>query len=145
MGDNHPLAHRAAIRVADLAAGQMLFVDDARAPEVNQFVREMCRTAGFTPKAYSGTAQSVLGARVLLRTHRVLLCVPESCAPIQGLRWRPLIEPSSRFPWSLLWRAGAESEGVQAIRCCAEKIALRQGWMDHHTDAPSSAVAGCGS
>ena len=33
-------------------------------------------------------------------------CVPSSCvAALPGTTWRPLIEPVSQYPWSILWRA----------------------------------------
>jgi len=82
MGTDHPLAHQAHIPVAQLAGQQMLFVDDTRAPELNQFVREMCRAAGLMPITYPGTVQSVMGARMLLHGRRALLCIPKSGAAV---------------------------------------------------------------
>ena len=34
---------------------------------------------------------------------------------LPGAIWRPLAEPESRYPWSVLWRAADVSEQVRAI------------------------------
>ncbi|GAB2686916.1 LysR substrate-binding domain-containing protein [Nocardia thraciensis] len=136
MCDDHALAGRSSVAVADLADQPMLFADDIRAPEVNQFVRELCRAAGFTPRAYPGTVHSVYGARALMREYRALLCVPESCGTISGLRWRPLVEPATSYPWSLLWRAGAETAAIAAVRCCARRLGQRLRWLSPDARIP---------
>ena len=41
---------------------------------------------------------------------------PSSCVPtVAGTVWRPLVAPASRYPWSLLRRAGDSSEHVRAL------------------------------
>ena len=44
--------------------------------------------------------------------------------------WRPLVDPPSRYPWSLLWRAGESSEYVRALVDCARELSRRRGWLE---------------
>ena len=38
--------------------------------------------------------------------------------------------PPSRYPWSLLWRAGTSSEHVHAVLGCARALSRRLGWLE---------------
>jgi DNA-binding transcriptional LysR family regulator len=134
MGVLVPAGHRFAaldgVPVASLAQQPLLLAEDARAPELNQFVVEMCRSAGFTPSVYEGTVESIRAAAALVAEGRCVYCVPSSCtAALPGTIWRPLVEPVSRYPWSILWRAADTSEHVRAFVTCARQMARRQGWL----------------
>jgi hypothetical protein len=125
----HRLAQLQAIPVALLASEPLLFAEEDRAPEFNQFIAELCRSAGFTPKAYRGTVQSARAAAELVQERRGVLCVPRSCGLVmKGIVWLPLVDPPSHYPWSLLWRAADESELVQAVLGCARELSARLGW-----------------
>jgi hypothetical protein len=43
--------------------------------------------------------------------------------------WRPLIEPVSHYPWSILWRAADDSDHVRTIVACARTMSQRLGWL----------------
>ena len=61
---------------------------------------------------------------------RCLYCVPSSCiSALRGTTWRPLTEPASYYPWSVLWRATDTSGHVQAIVSCAQTMSRRLGWL----------------
>ena len=129
-----PAGHRFsaldAVPVAALAEEPLLLAEDERAPEFNQFVVEVCRSAGFTPAVYAGSVQSIRAAAHLVTWGRCLYCVPSSCiTALPGVIWRPLTEPESRYPWSVLWRAADASEPVRAIVDCARAISRRLGWL----------------
>ena len=125
----HRLAQLQAIPVALLASEPLLFAEEDRAPEFNQFIAELCRSAGFTPKAYRGTVQSARAAAELVQERRCVLCVPRSCGLVmKGILWLPLADPPSHYPWSLLWRADDESELVQAVLQRARELSARLGW-----------------
>jgi len=112
-----------------LANEPLLFGEEERAPEYNQFVAELCRSAGFTPKAYRGTVQSVRAAAELVQERRCVLCVPRSCGLVtKGIQWLPLVDPPSHYPWSLLWRAGEKTELVQVVLRCGRALSTRLGW-----------------
>jgi len=126
----HRFAGLDAIPVAVLAEEPLLLAEDAQAPEFNQFTIEMCRSAGFTPTVYEGTVESIRAAADLVAQQRCLYCVPSSCiAALPGTIWRPLIEPSSYYPWSVLWRATDDSGHVHAVVSCARAMSRRLGWL----------------
>ncbi len=127
---DHRFAGLDAIPVAVLAKEPLLLAEEVRAPEFNQFTVEMCRAAGFTPTVYEGTVESIRAAAGLVAQGRCLYCVPSSCiAALAGTIWRPLTEPTSYYPWSVLWRRGEVSDHVQAIVSCARSMSGRLGWL----------------
>jgi DNA-binding transcriptional LysR family regulator len=127
---DHRFAGLDAIPVAILAEEPLLLAEEARAPEFNQFTVEMCRAAGFTPTVHEGTVESISAAADLVARGRCLYCVPSSCiSALRGTIWRPLTEPASYYPWSVLWRATEVSDYVQAIVSCARTMSRRLGWL----------------
>jgi LysR substrate binding domain len=129
-----PSGHRFAgldnIPAAVLAEEPLLLAEEAQAPEFNQFTVEMCRAAGFTPTVYGGTVESIRAAADLVAQGRCLYCVPSSCiAALPGTIWRPLTEPASYYPWSVLWRAAETSGHVRAVVSCARAMSQRLGWL----------------
>jgi DNA-binding transcriptional LysR family regulator len=127
---DHRFAELDAVPVAILAREPLLLAEEARAPEFNQFTIEMCRGAGFTPTVYEGTVESIRAAADLVAQGRCLYCVPSSCiAALPGTIWRPLTEPASYYPWSVLWRAEDLSPYVRAIVSCARSMSSRLGWL----------------
>jgi DNA-binding transcriptional LysR family regulator len=126
----HPLADLDGVTVAVLAKQPLLLAEEAMAPEFNQFTVEMCRAAGFTPTVYGGTVESIRAAADLVAAGRCLYCVPSSCiAALPGTTWRPLTEPASSYPWSVLWRAADDSGLVRAVVSCAQAMSKRLGWL----------------
>jgi hypothetical protein len=127
---DHRFARLDAIPVAILATEPLLLAEEVRAPEFNQFTVEMCRDAGFTPTVYEGTVESIRAAAGLVGQGRCLYCVPSSCiAALPGTIWRPLTDPASYYPWSVLWRRGEASDYVHAIVGCARSLSGRLGWL----------------
>jgi DNA-binding transcriptional LysR family regulator len=134
----HPLAVAPEVPVTRLAAEPLLLAEDQRAPEFNQFVIELCRSVGFVPRLYRGTVESIRAAVDLVAQGRCALCVPASCVvAVPGIVWRQLVEPVSRYPWSVRWRAGDPSEHVRALVASARTLSQELGWL-----APSSQATG---
>jgi DNA-binding transcriptional LysR family regulator len=126
----HRFAGLAGIPAAVLAQEPLLLSEEARAPEFNQFTVEMCRAAGFTPTVYAGTVESIRAAADLVAQGRCLYCVPSSCiAALPGTVWRPLTEPASSYPWSVMWRAADNSGHVRAVVSCAQAMSQQLGWL----------------
>jgi len=135
----HRLASLAAVPVAMLAGEPLLLSPEAQAPEFNQFVLEMCRSAGFTPTLYPGTVGSIRAGSGLVAQSRCVLCVPASCAAaLPDIVWKPLAEPAAQYPWSVLWRAGDHSDHVQAVVGSARRLSGELGWLDGTTGGASA-------
>ena len=62
VADEHRFAAVSAVPVAGLATEPLLFAEEERAPEFNQFVIELCRSVGFTPTLYRGSVESILAS-----------------------------------------------------------------------------------
>jgi DNA-binding transcriptional LysR family regulator len=135
--DGHPLAASPGVAVARLAAEPLLLAEEQRAPEMNQFVTELCRSVGFVPNVYRGTVDSIRAAVDLVAQGRCALCVPASCvaAVPEWIVWRPLVSPVSRYPWSVLWRTGERSEYVRAVVACARALSQQLGWLEASSQA----------
>jgi DNA-binding transcriptional LysR family regulator len=126
----HRFADLDAVPVEALAREPLLLAEEMKAPEFNQFTVEMCRAAGFTPTVYEGTVDSIRAASTLVAQGRCLYCVPSSCiSALPGTIWRPLTEPVSFYPWSILWRAADRSDHVRAVVACARGMSERLGWL----------------
>ena len=118
------------VPVATLAAEPLLLSEEERAPEFNQFVIELCRSVGFIPTLYKGTVDSIRASVDLVAQQRCVLCAPSSCLPTPaGIVWRPLIAPLSRYPWSVLWRAGDSSEHVRTLVRAARTLSQQLGLL----------------
>ena len=135
-----PTGHRFAdldgVPVAVLAEEPLLLAEEVQAPEFNQFTVEMCRGAGFTPTVYGGTVESIRAAADLVAQGRCLYCVPSSCiSALPGTIWRPLTDPASYYPWSVLWRTDDTSGHVRAVVSCAQAMSKRLGWLRAATEA----------
>lgn len=126
----HRFADLDAVPVEALVREPLLLAEEMKAPEFNQFTVEMCRAAGFTPTVYQGTVESIRAASALVAQGRCLYCVPSSCiSALPGTIWRPLSEPASFYPWSILWRAADDSDHVRAVVTCARSMSERLGWL----------------
>jgi DNA-binding transcriptional LysR family regulator len=130
VADGHPFARREWVSVGQLCGESLLLADDARAPELNEFITEMCRSAGFTPRVHPGRVDSVRAAAAVVSDGCCIACVPRSCGrAASGTTWVPLFKPALGYPWSLLWRADNSSTQVRALRECAQAIARTLNWV----------------
>jgi DNA-binding transcriptional LysR family regulator len=129
VAEAHPLAAGDAVPVDTLTQVPIVLAEDARAPEFNEFVTEICARAGFRPTRYHGTVQSIRAAAYLVAQERCLALVPRSCGLLlPGVRWLPL-DPVCLYPWSLLWRAEDTWWPVAAVRKSACALSSKLGWL----------------
>jgi hypothetical protein len=58
-------------------------------------------------------------------------CIPSSSHTSNrpGTTWRPLTEPVTHYPWSLLWHDANFSPHVAAVIDSARQLAQRLGWL----------------
>jgi DNA-binding transcriptional LysR family regulator len=128
--DSHRLAELPSVPVATLAVEPVLLAEEGRAPEFNDFVVELCRSVGFAPTVYRGTVQSIRAAADLVGQGRCVVCAPASCrSAVPGVVWRRLVQPVSRYPWSVLWRGDDRSEQVRAVVTGARRLSRELGWL----------------
>jgi DNA-binding transcriptional LysR family regulator len=134
--DGHPFTAAPVVPVALLAQEPLLLAEERRAPEFNQFVTKLCRSVGFVPTVYRGTVESIRAGIDLVLQGRCVLCAPASCASaLPAVVWRPLVEPSARYPWSILWRAGDHSEQVRLVTVCARRLSRELRWLESPSQA----------
>ncbi|MGK5683385.1 LysR family transcriptional regulator [Actinoplanes sp. URMC 104] len=127
--EGHRLERLAAVPVPQLARECLLLPDEAQAPESVRFLTELCRSSGFFPARFRGSVQGLQPGADLVAGGRCLMVVPEPAAPLAGVRWRPLVEPTPRYPWSLLWRAHDVPRHVTALVATARRLGRRAGWV----------------
>ncbi|MGP3962265.1 LysR family transcriptional regulator [Nonomuraea sp. 3N208] len=130
---DHRLAGLDRVPVAALADEPLLLGEEAQSPEFNQFIGEMCESAGFTPTLYEGTVESSRAAADLVLARRCVFCLPASSrsSNLPGTSWRPLTEPTVHYPWSLLWHEANPSPHIAAVLDSARRLARQLGWLDH--------------
>lgn len=130
ISERHRLAALPSVPLAVMAEEPILLASEHRAPEFNQFLIELCRSAGFTPRVYPGSVESIRAAVDLVVQGRCLACVPASSAmPYPGVR-KALIQPVAQYPWSLLWRLNNNSEQVRAVLSVARALSRRLNWRE---------------
>jgi DNA-binding transcriptional LysR family regulator len=136
----HPLAALDGVPVAALAEEPLLLAEKERSPEFNQFVIELCRSVGFSPAVYNGTVESIRASVDLVLQGRCILCAPSSCVrAMPGIRWVPLVDPPSHYPWSVVWRADDHSDPVRVVVRCVRTLSRAHGWL-----RPSRQASGTG-
>ena len=128
VADGHRLAGRAAVPVSLLAGEPLLLPDENQAPESARFLTELCRSSGFFPNRFRGSVQGLRAGADLVARGRCSMVVPESAVTAGDVRWRPLVQPTPRYPWSLLWRAHDVPREVRTLVATARRLSRREGW-----------------
>lgn len=135
---DHPFAGRSGVPVCGLRDQTLLLADTDRAPEFNEFVAEVCRTAGFFPAMFHGSVQNLRAAVDLVVEGRCVLCLPASAAPWSAeVVWRPLEPSVPRYPWSVLWRAQDPSPYAVSLVSTARRLCVENGWRSGPADIAS--------
>jgi DNA-binding transcriptional LysR family regulator len=123
---DHPLAHRTAIDIADLATDIFLIAPAEDAAAFHDEVIALCRRAGFTPRVDVGVPD-VQAAIALVAAG---LGINPVAAALQrfrrrGVVYRPLRPRSLRIELGLAWRRDDDSALVQQFRRVARETARR--------------------
>ncbi|MGW0809066.1 LysR family transcriptional regulator [Nonomuraea sp. NPDC002799] len=144
--DDHRFAGMDGVPVAALADELLLLGEESQTPELNRFVVELCRSAGFAPTIYEGTVESTRAAADLVLQHRCVHCVPASFRTSNrpGTTWRPLIEPTMHYRWSLLWHDANPSPHIATVIDSARQLAERLGWLEPMAQPPLAPPAPSG-
>ncbi|GIF73853.1 LysR family transcriptional regulator [Asanoa siamensis] len=128
---DHRLARLPVVPLAALAGETFLLPDETRAPELAEFVTEICRAAGFVPAPHPHTVQHLRAAVDLVAGGGCVTCAPASTADLAApARWRPLAPAVPRYPWSILWRAERPTREVRLFVALARELSRAEGWRD---------------
>lgn len=116
--DDHPLADRSMVRVADLRDETLLVAGGKDSPGYTATVVGFCRAAGFEPATVPDPYPD-LGLQAVREGLGVLVYVASAFRPdLDGSCLVPM-EEGVRFPFQLVWRAGARSAALERLRSVA--------------------------
>jgi DNA-binding transcriptional LysR family regulator len=128
MAADHPLATEGAVAVASLAEVELLLPSRDAAAEWVEFVEGFCRVAGVQPRRWAGVTHGSISAADVLRERGCVTPTAAWTEPLEGLAFRPLVDPAPLLPWSLAWRVDDDSAEVAALVECAREAAREHGW-----------------
>ena len=128
MAADHPLAAEDSIPVARLAEVDLLLPSQDAAAEWVRFVCDFCRAAGVEPRRWPGVTHGSIAAAEVLREGRCVTPTAAWTEPLDGLAFRPLVDPVPLLPWSLARRADDDRAEVTALAQCASATAAELGW-----------------
>ncbi|MEC3917641.1 LysR family transcriptional regulator [Nocardia sp. CDC160] len=102
MAPGHHLARLPAVPVAALRDTQLLLPSDTAAGEWTEFVTDFCTAAGVIPERWPGTVHGPVAVAELLRESSCVVPTLEWTQPPADIVFRPLVEPTPIFPWSMM-------------------------------------------
>jgi DNA-binding transcriptional LysR family regulator len=128
MASDHPLAADDRVPVGRLAEFELLLPSGDAAGEWVSFVDDFCRRAGVEPRRRPGATHGSVSAAEVLREGACVTPTAAWTEPLDGLVFRPLVDPIPLLPWSLAWRAGDDDAAIAALVQCARATADERGW-----------------
>jgi DNA-binding transcriptional LysR family regulator len=125
---DHPLAHRTAVGIGDLASDLFLMAPAEDAAAFHDQVLALCRRAGFAPRVHDGVPD-IQAAVALVAAGLGINLVPAAVQRFRrrGVVYRPLRPRSLRIELGLAWRRDDDSALVQQFRRVARETACRAG------------------
>jgi DNA-binding transcriptional LysR family regulator len=123
---DHPLAHRTAVDIADLASDIFLIAPAEDTVAWHDEVLALCRRAGFTPRVDDGVpdVQAALALVAAGLGIHPVVAVLQRFRP-RGVVYRPLRPRSLKIEMGLAWRRDDDSALVQQFRRVAHETARR--------------------
>ena len=116
MPEDHPLAVRAALRLADLRNALFIGKDEVESPGYNQWIAQMCRRAGFRPR-FVQNAESASQMLSLAVSEGAVALMPEIVADrlAPSVTTRPLGDATARWDFMVVWQRGRLAAPVKAF------------------------------
>jgi DNA-binding transcriptional LysR family regulator len=130
MALDHPLAELEAVPVSLLADVELLLPSEA-APEWVRFVEGFCRQAGVVARHWPGTTHGSVGAAEVVGDGRCVVPTTAWSVPPANLVFRPLVDPSPVFTWSMM--LGRDAMGrpeISALAQCVRELSSDLGWLE---------------
>jgi DNA-binding transcriptional LysR family regulator len=112
--DDHPLAGRDAVALADLAAETLIVAGGPDSPGYTEAVIRLCRDAGVEPRTLPDPHPDLGGQAVREGLGVVLYVASAFSAPPEGSRLVP-VTPGVTMPFVLAWRADSRSAALAAV------------------------------
>jgi DNA-binding transcriptional LysR family regulator len=114
VAEDHPLASRPSVALADLREETIIVAGGAESPGYTATVVELCRAAGFEPATVPDPYPD-LGLQAVRERLGVVIYVRTAFAPqLPGSAFVP-IEPTVTLPFDILRRPGAPSAALEAV------------------------------
>jgi DNA-binding transcriptional LysR family regulator len=130
MAVNHPLTDLDVVPMAKLADFPLLLPAEAAAPEWIRFVQNLCRQAGITARTWPGNTHGSVGAAEVVREGGCVVPTTAWAAPPADLEFRPLVEPTPVFPWSMMLAPETvERPEVAAFADCVRTARAELDWL----------------
>lgn len=129
MAQDHPLAEHACVSVARLEGHDLLLPAPEAAREWLEFVQDFCRRAGVSPRPWRHITHGSAAAAEILRESRCLVPTNAWTDPPPDLVFRPLIDPTPLFAWSMMWKSDSLSAHVRDFLDSARAVARRERWL----------------
>lgn len=116
LAETHPLAAQASVRLADLKSEMFVGALEADLPGYNQWVRQICRKAGFRPKLL-GDAEGLTHGFSLVVSDAAVSLVAKFAVQTRmpGVVFRPLADDGIRWDLLLAWQRGKLAAPVKEM------------------------------
>lgn len=116
ISEQHPLAAKPALRLADLRGEHFVGAPDEDVPGHNRWITQLCRGAGFRARFLENAPSLTQGLATVVTDHAIAL-VPDytKSMPVPGVVFRPLLDPAARWNLVVAWQRGKASAPVRAL------------------------------
>jgi DNA-binding transcriptional LysR family regulator len=114
--ENHPLASRRAVKLADLKRELYVGVNDRDMPGHNAWIVQLCRKARFRPK-FVVEAESLAHGLATIVSEGAIDLLPEYATrgQVPGIVYRPLEDNAASCELLVAWQRGKVAEPVRAM------------------------------
>ncbi len=114
--ENHPLASRLALKLADLKREVFVGVSDQDMPGHNAWILQLCRRARFRPK-FVVQAESLAHGLATIVAEGAVDLLPEYAthSRVPGVVYRPLQDSTATCELLVAWQRGKVAEPVRAM------------------------------
>jgi hypothetical protein len=105
-----------------------------------EFVHRFCALAGVRPRRSPVSTRGPVAVAEVLRETGCVAPTLTWTAPPRDLVFRPLVEPTPRYVWSLMTaRRGPDRAEIATFRHCARQVRAELDWLGDPSHACASA------
>ncbi len=130
MGGHHDLARLDTVPVARLSDVDLLLPSDTAAAEWVEFVALFCAQAGVRPRRWPAATHGSAAAADVLRGSASVTPTVAWADPPADLVFRPLVEPTPIFAWSVMTAPAAEERPeLRAFKQSVRALSAEERWL----------------